>query len=315
MASEKLELILEEEKKYLIISIVLVLISIFLITINSIINDKLSSINKSASNYNYLISNSLDEEGIYSTVTINFLQSFYQAGNRIYFYAKDEYNNYFITNMSYELYKKIELIYLDNPDSFSYTITGYLFEMPENIKEIAIGELKNIDTYKDDFKEEITLENYNKYFGSTYISEENITPMPKKLFIFIIIIFISLSSIFVIIYIKMLINRFKVLNKYNQKQILKELEEESTIEFDRLKLFISDKHIIFGNKGLNIIPIKSIQTAYIQNNKYNGIHISYELIIYTNDGKKYEIAHSKKYLNDIKMALVELKGKNDDIRV
>ena len=310
---EKLDLILKKENKIFFIAFILVLITTCVIIFGLELDKKEKNSVKDPVSYKYLIKNNKEKEGEYATIDIVFLQSFFFDTNTIYFYAADKNYNFYITSMKQSTYNKISDIYEKDKDHFSYTINGYVYNISEEIKNAAISGVTELNTINNPLGK-INKDNYSKYLGTTYISEDQIPETTGYLIVLVGLLIGVFALIFVIGYIVMLVNRKTTLKKYNKEDIILELEKLDTIYFDRLNIFVSNNYIITGENGLKVIPIKSITKACIIDNKYGFIHLTYKLYVY-NKNKHIEIAETRKHIQDFKLLLLNLNEKNDKIRI
>ena len=268
--------ILKNNNNLLICSIVLLIASIGFFLGSSYFD----SINKEETPLNYrdLIKKGEDKSEDYVSINIASVPYLFAAEDdsdlKSYFvFDKDDYM--YIVRLTDETYKKIRRLYNED-DNFSYILTGYLFNVPDELKILAIT------TYNEQNNKKIlTNNNYKKYLGSTYLDEIS-KPMTTSAIILLCMGFLTDAFALIVFvgYIVSKVNYRKAKKMYNLDELDMELQKSTTIKYEKEQVYLTDKYIISNFMGLKVLEYKDIIWMYNENRKYNGITIGIFLLAY-----------------------------------
>lgn len=172
MKENKIEQLLKPKKAFLIITVVLIIIS--LIFYGIVICIEKTTEKPEAVDYGNLISINEDKENDYVKTTIQYIASFAEREgfSSKYYYIQDINNRVMIAQIEDETYKKIQEKYLQNQENFTYELEGYIFDIPDDVLNLAIRCISKVFDIQDGI---ITKSNYQEYFGNTYLNE-GVTP-------------------------------------------------------------------------------------------------------------------------------------------
>lgn len=263
--------------------------------------------------YNELISSDKDEEGMYAEmdfVSMPFEFAVYEGEySKEHYYMVYDSNGYlYIVNLNEYLADMLIEQYEENPDDFTYHVEGYIFNVDDDCKKLAI------DFYNDG-EEIVTEENYKDFFGKTYIST---IKEPTNNMVVILGVILSFSVIiglvFLIIFLIYFISAKKTFKKYNVNELEGELQKSTTKCYEKLELYLTDRYLISKANGLRVSDYKNINKVCINRMPYNGV----QLIIFLNNGKKYIAMESfkrTKQMDTINEIIELLKIKNSNIEV
>lgn len=295
--------ILKENKKNLLVTLGISILGIILIIIGAAFS--ISPEDLEPKEYDELISNKQDTPDDYATVTITYLPYLFAEkdtdyGTKKYYMIFDENGYPYIARLTDETYKKLEAKY-DNGEDISYKITGFLSAQETELRKLAI------ESHKELFEDsKITDENYELYFGKTFIDEEYVPSTTIE------IIFISIGGISLIVglicFIVCIVGviRFKkTLNKYGKDELEYELAKSSTIYYKKQEVCLTDNYVITTFMGLDVIKYEDILWLYNENRRYNFISIGKYLIARTNNKKAIQLSYV--YKNEAK--LIEIMNK------
>lgn len=307
---------LKSNKKYGLIFLGTLVITLVCFFSYVMLDKNADASTKEAQNYNDLIADDKDEEKMVAEFTFvsqpYFFAVYEDDGVEYdYYMVFDEYGYLYIVRLTDDTYTKIMSEYEINPDEFSYTIKGYLFNTEDDLKKLAM------DYYNESYEEEIINEdNFKVYFGKTYLDE---THTPEDAAIGILIgLFIAgavFSIIFFVIWIAFVIITKKTLKRYNLEELEYEIQKSSTIKYPKLKLYISDKYIISNNEGLKVVPIEDVIWIHVSKLRVQGFININRLLVYNTKFKTIEICESlgkKELMNEI---INIIKEKNDKVLV
>lgn len=282
--------IFEFQRKKLFLAIIMIILAVVLIIYTFYYFPKKNESIK-VNDYHDLISNNHDREGSYVEINFNYLTIIASENKYNYFLVKDTNNYTYIIKIGNETYNDILSIY-ENSEEFQYKISGYLSNISDDLRKMTIK------TFNNNFNKEITIDNFEEYFGSTYLNE-SYHPINYQNVIYIIIIILGLLIIsiglFLIIYCIIDYKKKKrLLKKYNKSSIIRSFKMEDT--YLKEKVALLNRYIILNKGFLKIIPYLSINKIYIQDN--------YLCLEIKNDTKIIKIK-SKKHLIEIENKIKE----------
>lgn len=271
---------------------------------------------KPAQIYNDLIAEGKDEEELVAEVTFvsePYGFAVYEEDDLTlnYYMVFDEYGYLYIVRLTDDTYSKIMDSYENNPDEFSYTLKGYLFDTEEELKDLAI------EYYNESYEEEIVNDdNFQDYFGKTYLDETH-TPEDDSVGLLFGLTFLGgfFSIIFFIVCVAYSVTTKKTLKKYNLEELEYEIEKPSTIKYPQLKLYISDKYVISHKDGLKVVPIDEIIWMHIASLRMYGLIVINRLMIYNKDFKKNELCESLGKREQLVEIINVLKEKNNNMMI
>lgn len=269
---------------------------------------------KKAQNYNDLIVDGKDEEELVAEVTfVSEPYSFavYEDDDVTlnYYMVFDENGYLYIVRLTDDTYSKIMSSYESNPDEFSYTLKGYLFETEKDLKDLAI------DYYNESYEEEIVnYDNFENYFGKTYLDETHTSEDDSiGLLIGLTMLGGVFSIIFFVVCIAYSVTTKKTLKKYSLEELEYEIGKASTISYSKLKLYITDKYIISHKDGLRVVAIDEIVWAYISTLRIQGLIKVNRLMVYKKDLKNDELSETLGKRELLVEILNILKEKNNNV--
>ena len=286
--------ILKCSKVPLLIALIIIAISIALFSYSSEL-DKKAEVEPVAKDYNELIAYEQDVENEYVEVTITdipygFAEEENDGITRNYYFVYDQYDYMYIVRLMDSTYTMLENKYNENPEEFSYTLKGYIFEDPEELKQLPIS------SYNEAMEKEIVnAENFRSYFGNTYL-DEVLTPYSDTSaeLVGIGAGIDVLAIVLLIIYIVGYIKTKKALKKYDKEDIEYELSKTSTIEYKKAKVYLTDKYIVSKVMGLIVLEYNELVWLYNEKRRVNGIPTTINLKGFTNK-KGYELAEISAY--------------------
>ena len=303
--------ILKGNKKGLVVSLVILIISIFLIVFGSSLGTQDEDV--VAKDYGELISSKQDNTNEYVKINIAYLPYLFASesddyGGKKYYIVFDDNQYPYIVRLTDNTYNKLEQLY-DNNEEISYEIKGYLFKQEKELKELAINAHKEL--FSDS---EISEANYELYFGKSYL-DETITPSTgvEAITIGVGVGLILLSFFIFIFYIVFKIRFKKNIKKYNKEELESELLKPNTLYFKKENICLTDKYVISTMAGLDVIKYEDILWLYYENRRYNFVSIGKYIIARTKDRKMMQIAYSygnEELLIEIMKKIAE---KNDQI--
>ena len=308
---------------FLIICI-LALISCVVI-IRYYISKKTEDLLYKAENYETVIANNKESGGKFvyvRIVDIPYLVATETIDGLIneYYVVYDENNYMYITQLKKTTYKLICDEHDKNPNNFSYLIMGRLANIPYDLEEIIIDEFN--EYYKD-----INLNrfNYNRYFGTTYLNENVLTPYGVIIAFSYIGCFIAGvgAVMYLILIIKGCINIKKSFKYVDKEEIKNELSQTDIVEYSKEKIILLDKYFVSMDVGMIANKYLDIAWVYISHNSktrwgttYYSIKNKSNMIVYLNDGRKYTTATVKTNEKEIYVEIIEeLLKKNPNIMV
>ena len=310
MEQIEIDKIFKPSKKMLITSLVLILIAIALVIIPTYIE----SANKpEAKSLHDLIYNYQDNEGEYAKIDLAFEPyGFAIEDERLqYYFAMDKDGYMYIVRLTDETYNELVKLQEEKQDEFSYELKGYIYTMPEELKEIAI------ESYNEISEEKIlTEENLEEYVGSVYL-DETITPgMEYTTVMFVIAGIISFIAIIIFIMFVIYMIRIRKTDKEKIELAKEELGKTTSKAYTKQNIYLTDKYIISNYNGLYILEYEEILWIYTLINYYRGIATGKTLIVATDNKKKISLGHTSN-ANDqtLEEIITKINEKNPDIKL
>ncbi len=301
MNEKELKKIFKTNSKYLLTVVILFVVSIVMFAMSTPVEEE-----ESPKDYNDLIVDKQDQEGSYATVTIDSVPILFATNDYENYYIVMDTNNYmYLSRLTDDTYNKLEKEYSTNK-SINYTLTGYLYNAPEELQKLAM------DIYNEEMGEEIiTKYNYHTYFGSTYLDETN-NPNANDTLLAIGFILIIVSIIIFIVYLVNVIKTKKTYKKYSKEELTTILQESTTIAYPKAKIYLTSKYIISTSSGITVTKYEDLVWMYIQRRTYNFINIGTNLLGRTNNNKVVNLAvtYRNNYLLEEIISEIEKHNKN-----
>lgn len=307
--------ILEPQKRTLIISIILIVISIGVFYFATYW-EKQKIKQNIPEDYNELISKEEDVEEKY--VEIKMADIPYHVATKTqdnvqqkFYIVFDEDDFMYLVRLTDKTYRKLERIYNANKTNFSYTLKGYIYKTPIELKRIVIDEYNKAKDEKV-----LNLLNFNSYFGNTYLDETKSPYDTASGLLMVLGIFTTVLSITLLItYIVTIVNFKKVYKNYEKDDIEAELEKTTTVAYKKENIYLTDRYIISTLMGLKVVEYKDLVWIYNEKRKYNGITIGRFLLAYKNNNKQIQLASAKKNEEILNEVIIKIAEKNPEVMI
>lgn len=312
----EIEKIFKPKKILLIIGLAILAIAIGLIVAGCITN-KNKYDKEEAQVYNDLIAANKDKEEMLVELEITEIPYLFatkeeKSSKENYYFAIDEHNYWYIVRLTENTFKKIEEQYNADKENFKYTLKGYIYNDPSELKRLAIS------AYNENLSEnaeKLTTTNFREYLGSTYLDETK-TPFDSTAttFIGVGIGVAIISLIFLIIYISQATKVKSTLKKYNIEDLKDALSNCNMEEYKKQSIYLTNKYLISTLNGLDVFEYKDILWIYNEKRKQNGVSLGVWLMVCTADRKRIQVGRAQK--DDILIEIMtKIKEKNQDILV
>lgn len=290
MGEKQIEKLFKPAKGLLITSIILIIIAIaMLVYVNW---KEMNEVKPEAIEYRELFLNYTDNENSYAKVTAQYIAPFAEKDDEDmkYYYVQDEEGYIFIAKISDETMEKVKKAYDEEKENFSYYLEGYIFNIPEDVKQLAMSELSEYF----EGAPTITEETYEDYFGKTYLDEE-ITP-DTEFNGFIIGWGVFLGGIGIVLliwYIASAIRVHKYTKNANLEDVKYELQKSTAKCFPKETIYLTDKYIISKVNGLlRVNEYEDFVWIYNLKAQQYGHTVNIFLTVKTKDKKQFHIATS-----------------------
>lgn len=314
MEDNQIKKILKVKNTYLIVALVIMVISIALVVASYFVSQPDEAELK---DLHELIYNYEDKEGEYAKITSAYLpfgfavEELENGGQFNYYFVMDKEGYMYIARLTDETYAEMERQKEEQGDNFSYEIKGYLYNIPTELKRLAIS------GYNEAYENEtLNYDNLEEYVGKVYL-DETITPesdLANALIAIAIIAFI-MGFIFLIIYIVYKIRGSKV-DKTRLEEAREELKSSSAKLYPKQKLYLTDRYVISNYNGLYILEYKEILWVYNLINYYRGVATGKTLMAYTTNNKKIGIGYTGNVSNQtIEEIMGKIQEKNPELRI
>lgn len=239
-----------------------------------------------------------NEEGKYASVNVslmtdNFATNDYSDTTHKTYFILDEENILYIADIDEENLARLQEVY-----NYSYSdeesavapesveIKGMTKEIPDDLKQIAI------ESYNEMFDENyLDNSNFSDYFGLVYLDtyESPMTDFTVSLVIIIPIVIIGL--VFMVIYFVNKNNTKKTKQKYadNWDKIINEINDENSLYYKNIRLYLTKNYLISYQNGLKIIDYKDVIWMYPHEYRYNGFVTQKSIYVVTRNSKTHNL--------------------------
>lgn len=313
MEEKEIKKILKVSSTALIWTIVIAVLSVLLIAIGVVIDTPMGD---EAESLHDLIYNFADEEGKYAKVTAAYLPYVFAVedtdmGELNYYFVTDNEDYLYIARITDETYKEMEMLAEEQGENFSYELYGYLYNMPTELKDLAI------EVYNEESGEEVlTEENLADYVGYVYL-DETITPR-AGVSEALIVIGIGLAIAAVILFIIFIVYKVRGMkvDKTRLEEAKEELKGNNVKVYSKQKTYLTDSYVISNYNGLYILEYKEILWLYVLITYYRGVATGKNLVAYTSNNKKITIGHSNSVNNQtIEEIIDKIREKNPSLKI
>lgn len=302
--------LLNVSKIYLIVAFILLLSNVFLFYFYR--QDSDSHYKQYV--YDDLITSGSDVKNTYVSLDISYIPYLFLTRNVNnetfkYYFVVDKNNYMYIVRLTDETFNRIKQLYEENDEYFSYHLEGFIYNVDDNLKEMAIYAYNDMASFSL-----VNFDNFNKYFGQTYL-DEVIKPIFISSIVYIIA-FILLNTVacyLIAIYFELLYKNKLVLKIYNKQVLLKQLSAKKVRCFNNIKVYLTKDFIISNKDNLTVLKYTDILWVYSIKDNFNGVASEEKLIIYTKN-KRYVIANSSKKVDDCLIYIIKtIKRKNKQV--
>lgn len=271
-------------KKLIIFILVIVIAFGFKIWEDSTIEE----VNNNITDLNSIIISSEDKTDKKAYINLNMIPYQFAVSddteNSFFIVADDQY--LYIAYMSPSDFER-----LNNEDIVNnpVRIEGITETTTEQIKELAI------DTYNEGLEEDeqISIDEFNNYFGSVYLNMTIEGNSNANILLCLFILFLLFGVIGTISSLIQLISFKKKTSKMDSdliEELDNEMNDEKSFYYEKIHLYLTDKHIINFDGKFIVIDYKDIVWMYPFEQRTNGIKTSQAIKVMTEDGKTYTIA-------------------------
>lgn len=219
----------------------------------------------------------------------------------------------YMSDYDYERLKD-ETLYTDNKTE---RVIGVSALVPTEVKKLAIETVKEL--WPD---EEITLADYEYYFGNIYLDMTSDAVDVAFWQNFLAFILGLCGTTFIIIG---LINKKRFLKNINKlsledkKKIDAETLAKDAFYYANIHLYLTSNYIILMNGTFKIIPYSNLIWLYTVEQRINGIKSTKSIVAVTDEAKTYNIAVvpalTKKYMEVFDEVFTTISNKNAEMLV
>lgn len=271
-------------KKLIVFILVIVIAFGFKIWEDSTIEE----VNNNITDLNSIIISSEDKTDKKAYINLNMIPYQFAVSddteNSFFIVADDQY--LYIAYMSPSDFER-----LNNEDIVNnpVRIEGITETTTEQIKQLAIN------TYNEGLEEDeqISIDEFNNYFGSVYLNMTIEGNSNANILLGLFILFLLFGVIGTISSLIQLISFKKKTSKMDYdliEELDNEMNDEKSFYYEKIHLYLTDKHIINFDGKFIVIDYKDIVWMYPFEQRTNGIKTSQAIKVMTEDGKTYTIA-------------------------
>lgn len=235
-----------------------------------------------------------------SLVTDNFATYEEDGVIQKYYYFVFDGSNYLIAAIDEDTFKKLDKIYeytysededLAIPEPVS--ITGTSSYIGSDLKEIAVESFNELMG-----EEVVTSETFSDLFGVLYL-DTAIDPHDDAIFFYMLaLLFLIFDVILVCSYVVIVRKRKNVFKKYSQSEldsIFKEVDEKSTVKFEKIKLYLLNEKLVDISEGLEVVSYDDIVWVYPSDVKSRGILIGKQVNLWDKNMKMHKVGVANRF--------------------
>lgn len=285
MTKSEINKILKPKTPLLYVALSLIVFSVVMYIVAAIVKPTKAD----AIDYRKLLFNYDNITGEYTKLDVTSVYSFAGKDNLTYYYAQDEDGYVYVIRITDKTFEDMEREYnkSTDPDSFTYTIYGYVRDVYPDLKKFIISEFD--DVFGSEYR--LSSSDYDDYFQDTYIDETLTGKITLNIF-FIGAGVISdiVGFILLVIYLKSLSRSKKSLKDYSYDVLYSQLASSDTICYKKEGLYLTSQYAITTSNGLRILNYYDIKWLYNVKNSVNGVPTTITLSAAYSDRKIYTIA-------------------------
>ena len=215
-----------------------------------------------------------------------YLFASYENATEKYYLIRDK-NYMYVAYMRDDEYESLkdESLYTDNKTK---RLIGVSTLVPTDVKKLAIDTVNELWP-----EEEITLADYDNYFGSVYLdmtSDAVDVAFWQNFLAFIFEMFGFLFAVIGLINGKRFGKNIKKLSSADIKKIDAETLEKDAFYYSNIHLYLTNNYIILMDGTFQVIPYDDLLWLYKYEQRVNGVKATNSIIGITNDGKSHNIA-------------------------
>lgn len=283
MDVQQIKKMTKPDKKKLFGGLLLMLLAILLCFVGVAVSDN----NTEAQSYYDLAINEDDQAGDVAYIDMvsgyQFATETDTYGNEYeYFYAFDDNEGLYIIRIDENIFNEINAVFEENPDDFTYRLTGRLQMVDDELKQLAAETLQEV--FELDYY--VEADEYDDYFLSTYLDVAGYNSdgdTSVVVFGILAIIIFCFGIVFFISYLKQLKKCKKATENPYYNDMLRQLNEHAYI-YDNNNIIMTDNYLINTNGVLHGINYNDIILAYIHPVSVNK-KLMFELVACSSSGK------------------------------
>ena len=284
--------LLKVSKKSLIVTIILTVLSAALFIAMTVLSKPPKNVE--CHSYNDLISLDEDEEEKYVEVDIvtepfEFATKTENSSTERFYFVADENSYLYIVRLSPKKLEEIKKEYDKNPDEFKYTLKGYIFNTPSQLKQKALSAYNR----GRNVSERIQAADFEAYFGKTYL-DDRITPTMNIATTCMAIgaFFGIFSFVSLCIFITGAIHTKSTIKKYGMQELENELSGANIVAYPKANTYLTDNFVMSNMSGLKAIKYEDILWTYMEKRRQNGMTVGKYLLVLTKDGKRHYVSNN-----------------------
>ena len=229
-----------------------------------------------------------------------------------YYLITDTKNIVYIARLTDSTVSSMRTLYEIDPENYSYELSGYTHEIPDDLKQIAIESYNEVAE-----KEIVNNENFKDYLGSTYMDEINAPVSDLYIGMFCFGIGGGIVLFVLLIYIIVVLIRFKSkVNKFGQGDLEMHLSSPMTLNYSKSEVYLTNDYIISTAKGIDFYIYEDLAWMYLHKQYYNGILTHMYLLGFSKyKNKKQILAYSRKDENSLNEIVTKILEKNPNILI
>ncbi len=223
--------------------------------------------NKKPISYASIANTASDKEGQYVYLDVTGLYQFavreLSTGDEEYYYATDKDVYLYIVCIDAKTFNKLEQLYLNDPDNFSYRLEGYLYDFSGDIRHLAKEMIPEV--FGTDWG--YLVDEFDDYFLSTYLdtlNNPNVVSGGNMLVSVLLLLFGA--GFFASGVVRILrVGKYKQDKAYSS--MISELEDPSIWNIESLKLALTKNYLVHYGSKFGFVDYKDITDLVSDNNR------------------------------------------------
>lgn len=221
-----------------------------------------------------------------------------KMGGDEHFYMARNDKSVFIFELKEKQYDEIKAVYEQDGENFRYRIEGETRSIYKHMEEVSLRAYNDYAGSKM-----ITDDNYEEYFGGTYIdaTEDNAGTVISFVCYMLAFLVMFIALIALIDYFHRANRIRKTISEYGREELERQINAPTSVTYPKAGICLADKYIISSAMGFDVIRYDEIVWLYILKRRLNFVTVTQVVTAATVNGKLISIAaaYDEKLLKEV----------------